>query len=207
MTGIILAAGLSSRMGKNKLLLPFKSKTIIENTLSSVLGTVERVIVVTGFEREKIEERLKDYDVEFVYNPDYRKGQKGSSLKAIESVIDDDFFILPGDLPLIDKDDIIPLLKALDNHSIVRPVYHTIPAHPVCYRKQHKEKLLSFEGTMKEYLKKEGVFNIPSSINTVFDTDTPERYSKLLVYNGDLSVLENDINQSVLFDVTRKNRA
>lgn len=97
MTGIILAAGLSSRMGRNKLLLSFRDKTIIENTLAPVFEVAERGIVVTGFERERIEEKLENYDVEFVYNPDYEKGQKGSSLRGVEAVGDDDFLILPGD--------------------------------------------------------------------------------------------------------------
>lgn len=194
MTGIILAAGLSSRMGRNKLLLSFRDKTIIENTLAPVLEVAERVIVVTGFERERIEEKLENYDVEFVYNPDYEKGQKGSSLRGVEAVGDDDFLILPGDLPLIERGDIIPLLEALSAHSIVRPAFRTVPGHPVCYRKEHRTKLLSFEGSMKEYLIKEGFITIPSSINTVYDTDTRERYSDLLIYNGNLSILENNID-------------
>lgn len=194
MTTILLAAGLSSRMGRNKLLLPYNGSTIIENTLSSVLEVSERVIVVTGFEREKIEDKLKKYRVEFVYNPDYEKGQRGSSIAGIKAIRDDDYAILPGDLPLLRADDIVPLIKALEEHSISRPVFHSIPGHPVCYRKENRDKLLSFEGTMKEYLKKEGIFNIPSSINTVYDTDTPEKYSSLLIYNGNPSVLENNIN-------------
>lgn len=194
MTTILLAAGLSSRMGRNKLLLPFRGRTVIEKTLSSVLEVSEKVIVVTGFERERIESLLSSYGVDFVYNPDYESGQRGSSMRGIDGVRDDDFAILPGDLPLLERSDITPLFSALESHSIVRPSYNSIPGHPVCYRKENREKLLSFEGTMKEYLKKEGIFNIPSSINTVYDTDTPEKYSDLLVYNGNLSVLENNID-------------
>ena len=194
MTTILLAAGLSSRMGRNKLLLPFRGRTVIENTLSSVLEISERIIVVTGFERDKIESLLSQYDVTFVYNPDYEKGQRGSSIRGVEAVNDDDYAILPGDLPLLREDDIAPLFTFLDSHSIVRPSYSVIPGHPVCYRKENREKLLSFQGTMKEYLKKEGVYSIPSSINTVYDTDTPKKYSDLLVYNGNLSVLENNID-------------
>ena len=58
MTTILLAAGLSTRMGKNKLLLEYNGKTIIENTLVSVLSLSDKVIVVTGFEKERIEEVL-----------------------------------------------------------------------------------------------------------------------------------------------------
>ncbi len=194
MTTILLAAGLSTRMGRNKLLLPFYDKTIIESTLLSVLPLSERVIVVTGNEREKIEELLSSYNVTFVFNEEYEKGQRGSTLKGLSAVDNDDFAVLPGDLPLLHGDDISLLFSALSTSSIVRPVYKDIPGHPVCYRRENLEKLLSFPGTMKEYLKKEGCTRIPSSIGTVFDADTPSRYEKLLVFNGDLSVLESDID-------------
>lgn len=194
MTTILLAAGLSTRMGRNKLLLPFNGKTIIESTLLSVLPLSDRVIVVTGNERENIEKLLSSYDVEFVFNKEYEKGQRGSTMKGLSFVDDDDFAILPGDLPLLSEDDVCGLFSAISYFSIVRPVYKDIPGHPVCYRRENLEKLLPFPGSMKEYLKKEGFKNIPSSIGTVFDADTPSRYEKLLVFNGDLSVLESDID-------------
>lgn len=194
MTTVLLAAGLSSRMGRNKLLLPYNGKTIIENTLLSILPLSKKVIVVTGNEREKIEKLLMPYDVEFVFNENYEKGQRGSTMRGLEHVGDDDFAILPSDLPLLSSEDASSLFDALNDFSIVRPVYNSIPGHPVCYRKENLEKLLSFQGTMKEYVKKEGVKLIPSSIGTVYDTDTPSRYSALLSFNGDLSILESNID-------------
>ncbi len=194
MTTVLLAAGLSSRMGRNKLLLPYNGRTIIENTLLSVLPLSKKVIVVTGNEREKIEKLLMPYDVEFVFNEDYEKGQRGSTMRGLEHVGDDDFAILPSDLPLLSSEDASSLFDALNDFSIVRPVYNSIPGHPVCYRKENLEKLLSFQGTMKEYVKKEGVKLIPSQIGTVYDTDTPSRYSALLSFNGDLSLLESNID-------------
>ncbi len=194
MTTVLLAAGLSLRMGRNKLLLPYNGKTIIENTLLSILPLSKKVIVVTGNEREKIEKLLMPYDVEFVFNENYEKGQRGSTMRGLEHVGDDDFAILPSDLPLLSSEDASSLFDALNDFSIVRPVYNSIPGHPVCYRKENLEKLLSFQGTMKEYVKKEGVKLIPSSIGTVYDTDTPSRYSALLSFNGDLSLLESNID-------------
>ena len=205
MTTILLAAGLSSRMGRNKLLLPYNGKTIIENTLLSVLPLSKRVIVVTGNERESVEKLLMPYGVEFVFNEEYEKGQRGSTIKGLRAVKDDDFAILPSDLPLLEEKDVSSLFDALKNFSIVRPVYNSIPGHPVCYRRENLEKLLSFSGTMKEYVKKEGVKLIPSSIGTVYDTDTPSRYSALLSFNGNLSVLESNIDESVLLHRATEN--
>ncbi len=194
MTTILLAAGLSSRMGRNKLLLPWRGMTVIENTLLSVLPLSERVIVVTGHEREKIESILKDYPVEFVYNSEYEKGQRGSTLKGIEAVGDDDFSVLPSDLPLLGVEDNESLFSSLERSPIVRPAHNSIPGHPVCYRRENRDKLLKWDGTMKEYLKREGFITIPSPIGCVYDVDTPSRYSALSVFNGDFSVLERYID-------------
>ena len=58
----ILAAGLSKRMGSvNKLLLKINNKTILEHSVINALSYTNDVVVVTGFEREKSEEILKNY--------------------------------------------------------------------------------------------------------------------------------------------------
>lgn len=181
-------------MKKNKLLLPYNGKTIIENTLLAAKEVSDRVIVVTGYEREKIEDVLCKYDVKFVFNKDYEKGQRGSTISGIEAVEDDDFAILPSDLPLIKKETLSFLFSSLKEETIVRPLYNGIPGHPVCYRKEHRNKLLSFSGSMKDYLKKEGFKTIPSSLDTVYDVDNPTRYASLLVFNGDLSILDRYID-------------
>ncbi len=194
MTTILLAAGLSSRMGRNKLLLPFSGITVIEKTLSSVLPYSDRIIVVTGHEREKIEDILGPYDVDFVYNPDFEMGQRGSTLIGIKNVKDDDFSVLPSDLPLLEKKTVSALYSSLGESSIIRPVHNNIPGHPVCYRRENREKLLHQTGTMKEYLKREGFLALPSPLGCVYDVDTPMRYSALSLFDGDLSILERYID-------------
>ncbi|MGN1190837.1 MAG: NTP transferase domain-containing protein, partial [Candidatus Ornithospirochaeta sp.] len=99
MTTIVLAAGLSERMGQNKLLLPFKGETIIVKTVTTALSFSDRVIVVVGNARERVEEALSSFPVDIVFNKDYKMGQRTSTLEGVKAVEDDDFAILPGDLP------------------------------------------------------------------------------------------------------------
>lgn len=47
-TGIILAGGKSSRMGKNKALLEIKGKTVIENVVAELQPAVNNIIIVTN---------------------------------------------------------------------------------------------------------------------------------------------------------------
>ena len=59
--GLILVAGLSSRMGDFKPLLPLCGKTLIENTVDSMLrGGAEKIVVVTGYRGNEVEEILRN---------------------------------------------------------------------------------------------------------------------------------------------------
>lgn len=188
MTTIVLAAGLSSRMGENKLLLPFRKETILDATIKAVKKTGSDILLVVGHERERIEEIAAKHHVATVYNPDYEKGQKNSSLKGIEMVYDD-FALLPGDLPLIQSEDILAAFQALKDSPTSRCSFSHIPGHPVCYRKENRDRLLTYPGTMKEFLKETGTVMVPASIGSVYDVDTKEKYQALLGSDSNLSVL------------------
>ena len=189
MTVIILAAGLSERMGENKMLLPFNGHELILETISKTLLYTDNVITVIGYQKERMEEVLMDSGSEIVYAPDYLAGQMASTKRGIEAVHDDDFAILPGDLPFITLDDFIGCENALSGHQAARCVSHGIPGHPVMIRKEHRERILSFHGTMKDYLSLYDISTYNASPGSVFDADTPERYRMLLNGNLDLSVL------------------
>ncbi len=58
-TGVVLAAGASERMGGSKLLLPFRGSTVLNTTIAAVEASrVGRVIVVTGARAEAVEASL-----------------------------------------------------------------------------------------------------------------------------------------------------
>ena len=186
MTVILLAAGLSARMGTNKLLLPFRGQPLLLSAYSAALAASDRVITVTGHDRKMVESLLPP-GAETVFAPDYAEGQKYSTLRGIEAVEDDDFAILPGDLPLITEEDIRGTFLLLAHHEAARAFHRGIPGHPVVYRKENRERLLSFSGTMKEYLSLYDTGRYEGSIGCIADADTPERYRALC--DGDLSIL------------------
>ena len=72
---IVLAAGLSRRMGaENKLLLPFRGETILETTISNILeADIGEVIVVVGHEAEQVKKILNKRfsNLKIVENPDF----------------------------------------------------------------------------------------------------------------------------------------
>ena len=84
-SGIILAAGLSTRMGEPKQLLPFGGSTIIETVIDNLLGSkLSEVIVVVGHEAEKVQARIQHKPVKIVFNPDYQEGMLTSAQYGVK---------------------------------------------------------------------------------------------------------------------------
>ena len=199
MTVILLAAGLSARMGTNKLLLPFRGQPLLLSAYSAALAASDRVIVVTGHDREKVEMLLPP-EAETVFAPDYAEGQKYSTLRGVEAVEDDDFAILPGDLPLITEEDIRGTSLLLAHQTVARAFHGGIPGHPVAYRKENRERLLAFAGTMKEYLSLYDAGRYEGSIGCIADADTPERYRALC--DGDLAIFHREMDEGAIFQIS-----
>jgi molybdenum cofactor cytidylyltransferase len=101
---IVLGAGKSTRFGSNKLLFKLDSETLIESVVrASVQSMVDEVVVVVGYEADKIMKALKDLHCKIVFNPTFEEGQSSSVITGIKSVKDHAkaALILPGDMPLI----------------------------------------------------------------------------------------------------------
>lgn len=133
---IILAAGLSSRMEDNKLLLPWTDgKAIIDQVISAYVDAgVDPIIVVTGRDAETVTAQLAGYCLSFVHNPEFATGEILSSVKAgLRSLptILDAAFIQPGDMPCITSAVIRQLAAAHEPGFNVAPVYKGQRGHPV----------------------------------------------------------------------------
>lgn len=154
-TGIILAAGTSSRMGAaNKLLLKYKSHTIIEEVLEQLSNSkVDEILVVSGFEGERIERILSDHmtgRVSIVFNRDYRLGRAESvrcAIRQIDGTADAALFMV-ADKPGVTSDLID---RAIDRFREDRPaiLYVETPAgrgHPIIFSKRVFDDLQSLQG-------------------------------------------------------------
>ena len=99
---IIMASGLSKRMGKNKLLLQFKEKEIFKYVLDAVsLSDISQRIVVSSYDEIlNYAEGLKNFKI--VKNNENSLGQsKSISLGVNNSNICDGFMFLPCDMPFM----------------------------------------------------------------------------------------------------------
>ena len=79
---VILAAGISSRMGEFKPLLPMGEETVIRNVIR-VLQTagVSRILVVTGYQSKVLQEHLAHAGVMFVHNERFAQTKMFDSVR------------------------------------------------------------------------------------------------------------------------------
>lgn len=115
-SAVVLAAGLSRRMGaQNKLLLPVEGKAMIARVLESVLGAgFGEVVVVLGHDAEAVRRALAPLGVRCVYNERFESGQVSSvraGLAALEQSADAVMICL-GDQPLLTTADLRELQDA-----------------------------------------------------------------------------------------------
>jgi len=140
-SAIILAAGLSRRMGaQNKLLLPVNGVPMIRHMVEIYASISTRIIVVTGHEAGKIETALFGTNVMFAFNPDFTDGQASSVACGLRASGSEGPVLMGlGDQPRLELDDLHTLLEAhmeADPARISIPVAHgkrgnpiVIPAH------------------------------------------------------------------------------
>jgi molybdenum cofactor cytidylyltransferase len=87
-SAILLAAGESNRMGRQKALLPWEGTTLLEYQLAQLAAVDQmgEIIVVTGHEPERIREVASlSPRIRIVHNHDYRAGKVGSILVGLRS--------------------------------------------------------------------------------------------------------------------------
>ncbi|MGB8951919.1 MAG: nucleotidyltransferase family protein [Candidatus Aminicenantales bacterium] len=133
---IILAAGESKRMGESKLLLPFGRESIIEKVIENVIrSSIDRIMVVLGAERQKIQEKMKRFPVETTVNTDFKKGMLSSIQRGFQSLPRnaEAALVILGDQPRISTKTINRVLEAFrkERKGIVLPVFHNTGGHPL----------------------------------------------------------------------------
>jgi molybdenum cofactor cytidylyltransferase len=148
---VVLAAGLSRRMGQAKLLMPVGGRAIVRYVVESVLaGGVDLVWVVTGPDVEPIEAALAGLEVQIAVNPAPEEGQ-ASSLRAGIAALPasvDAVLIALGDQPSL-APPIIPALLAARRTSpklIVAPRYRDGQGNPVLFKREIFPELLRLTG-------------------------------------------------------------
>lgn len=153
--GLILAAGCSKRMGDFKPLMPLCGKTLIENTIDSMLLCgISPITVVLGHRGRDIEAIVKSRylgtGLTMVYNNDYAATDMLTSIKIGLSAMPpcDAFFLLPGDMPVVAKETFLAVYRAMPElgSAITFPTLKGYRKHPPLIDAAFIPEILRYDG-------------------------------------------------------------
>lgn len=132
---IITAAGLSSRMGQWKMMLPWQQGTILDTSIKNALQFCSRIILVTGYRGNELHERYANQsNITIIHNPDYAQGLLTSVKAAVPAVQTEHCFLTHGDMPTLTID-IFRKIWSLRNDGAILPLHNGIPGHPILVSK------------------------------------------------------------------------
>lgn len=180
---IITAAGLSSRMGEWKMMLPWREGTILDASINNALQFCSRIILVTGYRASELHHRYANHryannsNIIIIHNPDYIYGLF-SSIKAAAVAVQSEYcFITHGDMPCLTAD-IFNTLWLLRNNGAILPYYHGTQGHPVLLPKTCLMHAISQPHQSMRQALLAGKHNKVEidNIEITLDIDTPEDF-------------------------------
>ena len=185
---LLLAAGLSSRMGKPKAMLDWFGEPLINYHINQLKeGGVNEIVVVLGYHSDEIRRNLRNLDVRIVSNSLYHQGRASSlhaGAKAISATANT-ILVLNIDQPRTGA-----FIKQLfeihldEKHEATRPTYQGKRGHPVIINGKFRhllisasEKELGLKGVLKKIKK---ISEIETDDSCLMDLNTPEDYREAL---------------------------
>lgn len=186
-TAIILAAGQSRRMGRQKLLLPFAGQTVIGHVADQFIQSLCAEVFVVVSESADLKKALICKGVKLIINPDLHSDMLSSVRAGIKSLPPscEAVLITPGDMPLIHTAQINQLIQTGREEKIVAPVYEGRRGHPLLVPRHYFKEILTcydgigLRGLLQTHANEvcEFAVNHPGVLQ---DIDLPEDYEKAL---------------------------
>jgi molybdenum cofactor cytidylyltransferase len=187
--GVVLAAGASTRMGLNKLLLELDGTSLLRRAATRALDAgLTPVLVVLGYEAERARRELHGLDVQVTVNASYRLGLSGSLRAGIAALADDvgAAIVILADMPFVTSHMLAALVDRFRHGSapLVISEYDGAYAPPALYRRSLFRELMTASGdsagreTIRRHRAEADVVQWPAW--AMRDIDTHEDYSRSL---------------------------
>jgi molybdenum cofactor cytidylyltransferase len=154
---IVLAGGSGSRFGGGKLLAPYRGGELIHGALAAAFAApVKRVIVVTGYEGDRVGESVEAFAhrrgagaaLTLIHASDYAKGMAATLRTGVAAISEDagGAFVFLGDMPSIPSDIPRSLSNAIGSHAAAAAIFQGERGHPVLFTRRLFSRLLALEG-------------------------------------------------------------
>jgi molybdenum cofactor cytidylyltransferase len=189
--GLILAAGESRRMGRDKALLTYHGRTFLENIIENLgAAGIEKVTVVLGYHAEAIHRAVNLAAVRVVVNHDYQRGQTSSlqvGLAAAAADSPDAVILCLVDHPAISTEVIIELTEHFESTRppVLIPTHKSQRGHPVVISQALFPELLALQpvepaNTVIRKYRDATQFVEVADPGILLDVDEPEAYERLV---------------------------
>jgi len=181
-SAVVLAAGASTRMGTQKLLLPLGGEPLVRRTVRQVSEAgFDDVLVILGNEHEKTLDALDGLAVRHAVNAEYASGMGSSFRTAVEHLAGSNaaMFAL-ADQPFVTSHEYRSLLDAYRQHApaIVSVRYGAVMAPPHLFEREFFPELAQLQHGARSVLLRHAeramILHFPPDL--LVDIDTPEDY-------------------------------
>jgi molybdenum cofactor cytidylyltransferase len=189
---VVLAAGKSERMGRNKLLLKLRDKTLLDLILDALVASkVDEIIVVLGNKSWEIADVIKPRlnRIRMVVNERYEEGMTSSfktGLKRIEHA--DAAILVLGDQLILDPKFLDVMIEQMERNKgkalIVSPIYKGKKGHPFLLSKELFNEILSLNESevIRDVIHRhiDKLLTIEGARWTIMDIDTPKDFTEAI---------------------------
>ncbi len=187
---VILGAGLSTRMGKPKLLLPWGQSTVIGTIIDSLkTAGMQTIVLVSGASHQLLVDQLKQESITISFNPLFENENMLDSLRIgldvlRESGLNSCLLVL-GDQPQIKPDVIKKVINTAAEfpENLIIPSFQMRRGHPWVIPARYWAELKSMPDSqiMRDFINSKQneirYVDIDSS-SILADMDTPEDYER-----------------------------
>ena len=185
---VILAAGRSTRMGEQKLLMPFQGMPIIDFVIKTVLTcSFDRTFVVVS--SETLDRLTHIEGAEYIVNPDPDRGQSSSFHCALSALSEgSSFAVFLADKPTVTAAQVMELRRRFEfsdptkaGKNALVPQKDGVPGHPAFFSNLWRERFMSSGDSSRTILFRHAdeVEWTEAHENFFMDVDTPEDYRRM----------------------------
>ena len=189
--GVVLAAGTSTRMGRNKLFLELEGKPLVRHVVERASRAgFDPLIVVLGHEAALVQRPLEGIAYQPVMNPDYERGVNSSlraGIKAAAETGAEAAVVMLADMPFVTTEMITTLIDRYrgGDAPLVVSDYGGVNAPPILYDRSLFGELAVSEGQGcgKHVVKRHRheAESVSWPVEALADLDVPADYDRMKV--------------------------
>ncbi len=189
--GLILAAGESRRMGRDKALLVYRGRTFLETLIANLYAAgIQNVIVVLGHHAETIRNAVNLAGARVVVNRDYLRGQTSSLHAGLAAVAGDSpegVILCLVDHPAVSAGVLRTLVERFESARprVLIPIHKGQHGHPIVISRELFPELLALPpevaaNTVIRKYRSATEFVEIADPGILIDVDDPEAYKRLV---------------------------